>query len=411
MLRSSRATRPPRRSQRPCALAAAGLILIAALGGCGPGSGGAGSAPGGAQAPTVTVATPLVERVVDWDEYTGRLAAIDRVEVRARVSGYLESFHFEEGQLVERGDLLFVVDPRPYQAALDAAIAEQKRAESALDLARLDLARAERLFRSNAVSAEERDTRSAEFQQATAAVEAAVAAVAAARLDVEFTQVRAPISGRVGRRQVTEGNLVTGGTSGATLLTTIVSIDPMHFYFTADESAYLKYQRLDRQGERPSSRTTANPVQLKLLDEDDFVHSGRMDFVDNEVDEATGSIQGRAIFDNPDEILVPGLFGRLRLLGRGPYEALLVPEIAIGADQARRFVFVLGEDDLPERRYIELGRTLGDMRIIADGLGPADRVVVKGVQRVRGGSPVTVETTELAPLDPVVAGRVGGVAR
>ncbi|MEO0421544.1 MAG: efflux RND transporter periplasmic adaptor subunit [Pseudomonadota bacterium] len=382
----------------------AGCSLEDVLGG----PGGSREAP---PPPAVTVATPLVEQIVDWDEYTGRLAAIDRVEVRARVSGYLDSSAFDEGQFVAEGDPLFVVDPRPYQAVLDAAEAERKRAQSALDLARIELDRAERLLRSNAGSAELRDTRSAEFQQATAALEAAVASVASARLDVQFTTVRAPIAGRVGRKLVTEGNLVTGGASGATLLTTIVSLDPVHFYFTADESAYLKYARLAREGKRPSSRTTANPVQLKLADEASFVHEGRMDFVDNEVDQATGTIQGRAIFDNADQLLTPGLFARIRLLGRGPYEALLVPEIAIGADQSRRFVFVLSEDELPERRYIELGRTLGDMRIVASGITPEDRVIVNGVQRVRGNSPVTVENTELAPLDPAVAGRVGSEAR
>ncbi len=398
-----------RHPRRPgLATAAPFCLLLAAA--CAPE--GAGQQQQGGQAPpTVTVATPLVERVVDWDEYTGRLAAIDRVEVRARVSGYLNASGFDEGQFVEAGDVLFVVDPRPYRAALDAAVAEQQRAASALDLARLDLERAERLFRSNAGSAEQRDTASARFQQANAELEAARASVESARLDVEFTEVRAPISGRVGRKLVTEGNLVTGGASGATLLTTIVSLDPIHFYFTGDETAYLKYLRLDRRGERPSSRDAANPVQLKLADEQDFVHEGRMDFVDNEVDQATGTIQGRAIFDNPDLLLTPGLFARIRLLGRGPYEALLVPEIAVGADQSRRFVFVLDDEDVPQRRYVELGRTLGDMRIIASGLDPKDRVIVNGTQRVRGGGPVTVETTELEPLDPVVAGRVGNYAQ
>jgi RND family efflux transporter MFP subunit len=382
------------------------LIALAVAIGCAQPAKEGGAPP----PPAVTVANPLVEQIVDWDEYTGRLAAIDRVEVRARVSGYLNSSQFEEGQFVERGDVLFVVDPRPYQASLEAAIAERKRAESALALANLDLDRAERLFKTNAVSAEQRDTASAEFQQATAALEAARAAVAAARLDVEFTEVRAPIAGRIGRKLVTEGNLVTGGSNASTLLTTIVSLDPVHFYFTADESAYLKYVRLDREGQRESSRTAANPVQLKLADEPDFVHVGRMDFVDNEVDQATGTIQGRAIFDNADQVLTPGLFARIRLLGRGPYEALLVPEIAIGADQSRRFVFVIGEDDLPERRYIEPGRTLGDMRIVAAGLTATDQVIVNGTQRVRGQAPVTITRTELPALDPMVAGRVGGLA-
>ncbi len=383
------------------------LVCAALLTACGPSTPGGGGAP---PPPAVTVANPLVEQIVDWDEYTGRLAAIDRVEVRARVSGYLDSSGFEEGQFLDKGDVLFVVDPRPYRASLEAAEAEQKRAESALELARLELDRAERLLASNAGSAELRDTRSAEFQQASAAVEAAKASVAAARLDVEFTEVRAPIAGRAWRKLVTEGNLVTGGSNASTLLTTIVSLDPIHFYFTADESAYLKYVRLDRQGERESSRTARNPVQLRLYDEEDFPHTGYMDFVDNEVDQSTGTIQGRAIFDNADGVLTPGLFARVRLLGRGPYEALLVPEIAIGADQSRRFVFVVGEEELPERRYIELGRTLGDMRIVASGLTAEDRVIVNGTQRVRGAHPITISTTELPPLDPMVAGRVGGLA-
>jgi RND family efflux transporter MFP subunit len=355
---------------------------------------------GGAQAPAspppaVTVAKPLAKTVTDWDEYTGRLEAVEMVEVRARVSGYLQSVNFKDGAIVNKGDLLFVIDPRPYQAVLNQAKAEVTRNRVRLDLARNNVERAERLFKSRAISAEELDTRTQEQRQALAALEAAKAAVEAAELNVEFTRVTSPIKGRVSRELVTVGNLVSGGSEGSTLLTTIVSLDPIYVYFTADERAYLHYTRLARSGSRPSSRDVENPVKLQLADEKDSEHEGHMDFVDNRVDRATGTMQGRAIFPNPDRLLIPGLFAKVRLLGEGPYQALLIPDEAIGTDQSQKFVFVIDEQNVAKRQTIVPGRTEGRLRIVREGLKGDERIVIDGLQRVRAGSPVTPQEAQI----------------
>jgi RND family efflux transporter MFP subunit len=358
-------------------------------------------------APEVSVARPLVRPITDWDEYTGRLEAVDAVEIRARVTGYLQSRHFDEGALVEKGDLLFVIDPRPYEAVLDQAKAELARAQIRLDLARNDFDRAIRLFDSRAISEEELDARSKNQQEAAAALTAARAAVRSAELDVEFTRVHAPVAGRIGRELTSEGNLVSGGSPQSTLLTTIVSLDPIHVYFTADERAFLRYQRLDQGGERQSSRTAENPVRMQLSDEEGFPHVGHMDFVDNRVDQATGTMQGRAVFPNPDYFLTPGLFARLQLLGRGPYDALLIPDAAIAADQAQRFVFVVDESGKAERRPIDLGPRIGELRVVASGLDANDVVIVNGLQRVRSGVPINgSEVTIAEPVFPV-SGELG----
>ena len=346
--------------------------------------------------PQVTVATPLDKEVTDWDEFTGRLAAVNSVDVRARVSGYLESVNFTEGAIIDKGDLLFVIDPRPYTAVQNEAKAELTRTRVRLELATNDMERAGRLYQSRAISEEELDARTQERREAVAALEAAKANVESTELNVEFTNVTAPIAGRIGRALVTEGNLVSGGNEAASLLTTIVSLDPIHFYFTGNEQDYLRYLRLDRAGGRPSSHDTRNPVRLRLADEGDFVHEGYMDFVDNRIDAATGTVQGRAIFANPDYLLVPGMFARIQLLGEGPYEALLIPDEAIGADQARQFVFVLDADNVAQRRVIETGRLEGGLRIIREGLSRDDRVVINGIQRVRAGSPVDPELVDLS---------------
>jgi multidrug efflux system membrane fusion protein len=352
-------------------------------------------APASPPPPPVTVSKPLAKAVTDWDEYTGRLEAVQTVEVRARVSGYLQSVNFKDGAIVNRGDLLFVIDPRPYEAILNQAKAEVTRNKFRLELARNNVERAERLFKSRAISGEELDTRTQEQRQALASLEAAKAAVEAAELNVEFTRVTAPIKGRVSRELVTEGNLVSGGTEGSTLLTTIVSLDPIYVYFTADERAYLRYARLAQSGARPSSRDVANPVKLQLADEKDAEHEGKMDFVDNRIDTATGTAQGRAIFPNPDRLLIPGLFAKVRLLGEGPYQALLVPDGAIGTDQSQKFVFVIDEQNVARRQTIVPGRMEGSLRIIREGLKGDERIVVDGVQRVRAGSPVTPQETQI----------------
>tara|TARA_R110001592_G_scaffold357416_1_gene660482 strand:+ start:32706 stop:33845 length:1140 start_codon:yes stop_codon:yes gene_type:complete len=357
-----------------------------------------------AEPPSVTVATPIAKNVTDWDEFTGRLAAVDTVEVRARVSGYVESVVFKEGAMVDEGELLYVIDSRPYQAALAEAKAQADRASVQLELASKDQSRVQRLFETHAISEEEFDTKTQEKRAAEATLQAARAAEQAAQLDVEFTRIKAPIPGRISRTHVTEGNLISGGTAGSMLLTTIVSLDPIHFYFTGTERDFLQYLRLDKAGVRSSSRDAQNPVRLKLADEENFVHEGHMDFVDNQIDEATGTMLGRAVFPNPDNLLVPGMFAEIELLGDGPYKALLIPDEAIGADQMHQFVYVVDENNVAQRRVIEPDRLEDGLRVIRKGLTAGDRVVINGIQRVHAGAPVTLKTADVAQLIVTAAG-------
>jgi membrane fusion protein, multidrug efflux system len=383
---------PVRRLARSCAkpvTRAATLATLVAVSAC------SRSSPPPPAPPAVTVAHPLTESITDWDDYTGRVAPVESVDVRARVSGYLQSVQFHEGGAVKEGDLLFVVDPRPYRAVAQAAAAEVTRAKVALELAGNERDRAERLFKSHAISEEEFDARTQTQRGAVAALEAAEASRRRAELDVEFTEVRAPIGGRVGRMNVTRGNLISGGTETSTLLTTIVSLDPVYVYFTGDEREYLKYSRLNLEGSRRSSRDFANPVRIRLADEKEFQREGHMDFVANTLDEASGTIQGRALFENPDGLLTPGLFVDVQLLGRGPYEALLIPDEAIGADQSQAFVYVVGEGNVAERRTVTVGRLEGNLRIVVSGVTAEDRVVINGLPRVRPHSPVTPQLVEL----------------
>ena len=332
------------------------------------------------QPPRVTVSQPVVREIIEWDEYTGRLEAVDSVEVRAQVSGYLQSIHFKEGAIVKKNDLLFIIDPRPYQAELDRREAELKLAQARLELAGTDLARVKKIG-SRAISQEEIDTRASNERVAQATVEQSKAVVQVAKLDVEFTQVRAPIHGRISRELVTEGNLINGGTGG-TLLTTIVSLDPVYCYVEADEQAYLKYTRLAQGGNRPSSREVRNPAYLALADETGFPHKGYMDFVDNRLDPNTGTIRGRAVFPNPDLSLTPGLFARFRLSGSGKYKAILIPDETIGSDQSQRFVMIVNDQNIAEYRTVVLGPVVNGLRIIREGLTSENWVITKGVQRV-----------------------------
>ncbi len=326
--------------------------------------------------PEVTVSKPLQKKIIEWDEYLGRFLSVDRVEVLARVSGYLEEIRFKDGDIVEKGDVLFVIDQRPFRIALD-------RAKARYELAKKDFDRAEDLRKSRAVSQEDFDSRLQEFRVAKADLDQA-------RLDMEFTEVKAAVTGRVSRNLIDEGNMVMGDVFNSTLLTTIVKLDPIHFYFEASEQELLKYIRLDRSGARPGSVKNPNPIYVKLQDEKEFDRVGRMDFVDNEVDTETGTIQGRAIFDNKDKLIYPGMFGRARLIGSGLYEALLVPDEVIGTDQSRKFVMLVNADGKAERRFVELGpvRDSG-LRIIRSGLEPDDVVIINGLQRARPGTPVT----------------------
>jgi len=336
--------------------------------------------------PKVDVVRPIPREVTEWDEYTARLEAVDSVEVRPRVSGYLQSIHFQDGATVKKGDLLFQIDPRPYEATLRHAEADLALAKSRLALAQKNLARATDLIRSHAIAQEEADIRESTVRQAEASVAEAEATVDAAKLDVEFTRVTAPVSGQISRKFVTEGNLITGGVgTQGTLLTTIVSLDPIYVYFEADERSYLKYMRLQQSGERPSSRVYHNPVWVGLADEEGFPREGAMDFVDNQLDRGTGTIVGRALLPNPDLTLTPGLFARLRLPGSDKYEALLLPDDAIGNDQSQKFVFVVNADNTAVYRTVKTGSLVDGLRIIREGLTADDWVIVAGTQRARPG--------------------------
>jgi RND family efflux transporter MFP subunit len=344
--------------------------------------------------PKVTVSQPVLRQVVEWDEFTGRLEAVESVEVRARVSGYLQSVHLTDGAIVKKGALLFVIDPRPYQAELNRTKAALEQAIAQHERTQKDLARVRQLVKSRAVSQEEVDTRGADEREAQESVRAARAAVEAAQLNVEFTQVRAPISGRISREFVTVGNLINGGTADSTLLTRIVSLDPIYCYFDVDERSYLKYSRLWRDGSRSGPREHNIPVNLGLADETGFPHAGQLDFIDNRLDPNTGTMTGRAIFANTDLTLFPGLFARIRLPGSGQYEALMLPDEAIGTDQTQRFAFVVNDQHTVEYRKVTLGPIIGGLRVIRDGLKPADWVIVNGVQRVRAGVQVDPQQQE-----------------
>jgi RND family efflux transporter MFP subunit len=336
-------------------------------------------------------AAPAVERqVVDWDDFTGRLEAVQSVEIRPRVNGYIDSVNFKEGGTVQQGDLLFVIDPRPYRADLDKAEAELTRSNARVDLTRSDVARSEKLLGSQLISREQYDQRVNAAREADAAVASAKAAVESARLNLAYTRVTSPITGRVGQAIVTRGNLVSGGANGSTLLTTVVSLDPIYVSFDGDEQIYLKYLELARRGERPSSRDARNPVQMGLANESDYPYRGEMVFLDNQVDPRTGTIHARASFSNADGFLTPGLFARLRLLGSGAHPAVLVSESAIGTDQDQKFVYVIDNGAVAYRK-VKLGRQFDGLRVITEGVSAGEFVVVNGVQRVRPGVAVNVE--------------------
>jgi RND family efflux transporter MFP subunit len=345
--------------------------------------------------PEVSTIQPVVKEVTEWDDFTGRLEPIKSVEVRARVSGWLDSIHFKDGQVVKAGDLLFVIDPRPYQAEAERTRAELKRTEAQRNLGLQNLQRAEKLLQGSTIAQEQFDTRRNEYDIAAANVLEAQAAAKAAELNLEFTQVKAPIDGRISRRFADEGNLITGGSTQSTLLTTIVPSNPLYATFDADERLVLKYTRLDLSGERRSSREAPNPVRIALADEKEFSHEGTMDFVDNRLDPETGTLRARALIDNSKGLLTPGLFVRVQLKGRGPYSAVLIPDEAIGTDQSKRFVMVVDKEGLAQRRFITTGRLYDGLRSVEEGLTPEDRVIVGGLMRVRPGMPVKVK--EAAP--------------
>ena len=366
---------------RLLALATVGLSLT----GCGGGNGGDGDM---AQMPPagVGVAEVVVKPVVEWDDFTGRIQAVNSVQLQPRITGYIDEVHFDEGAIVDEGDLLFTIDDREYRAVAESSRADVVRAETRVELARQDLARSEKLVDARAVSIEELEQRRGEVKQAEADLKAARATLDAAELNLEFTRITAPISGRVGEALIKSGNLVSPDGS---ILTTLVSIDPIHVVFEGDENIYLKYAAKAAAGERPSSRDAPNPVQVGLASDNDFPFQGEMDFVDNQVDPATGTIQGRALIPNPNGYLIPGLFARVRLLGSAEYEAVLLHEAAVMTDQDRKYVYVVGDDQRAIRRDVVLGRESDGLRVVTEGLEAGERIVVNGVRKIFfSGAPV-----------------------
>ncbi len=387
--------------------------------------------------PVVVVAQPLRQSIVEWDRYTGRLEPVEEVAVRARVSGYLQSLHFIGGQLVKRGDLLAVIDPRPFEAEVagararleeararrkqsDAFMAQAKaqlvQAGSAQRLAASRLANAQDALAANAIAKEQVETRESELAQAVATVEAAEASIASAEADIatsdaaievaaaslaqselslSYTRITASIDGRTGDRLVTRGNLIEGGSPLSTQITSIVALDPIHVYFNVNEQAFLKYVRLAESGQRRSSRDYKNPIYVALVDEQGYPHRGHIDFVDNRIDPQTGAIRARGILRNPAGLLAAGLFATVRLPGSARYEAILIPDSAILANQNNRFVYALAEDKSVQMRPLQLGPVIDGYRVVRSGLTGDERILIEGLQRVRPGSPVTPELREL----------------
>lgn len=349
--------------------------------------------------PTVKIAQPMSQEVTEWDEYTGRIEATNSVDVRARVSGYLEKVNFKAGDRVRKGDLLFQIDPKPFTAQLNYAEAELERAKSRHELAKNDLERSERLFRAKAISEEEHDARSKGLREAVAAVQSAEANVYTARLNLEYSQVRSPIDGRIGRELITVGNVVNGSGAEATVLTFIVSTDPVYVYVDADERSVLKYRRQAQQGGRGSLGEERTPVELAVADEVNFPHHGQLDYESPREDTATGTVTLRGVFANPDGLLSPGFFARMRVRGSAPYPAILLPDRAIGTDQGQRFIWVVNQDNQVEYRKVELGAHIGQSRVITQGLKPEEWVVVEGIQKIKPGAKVNPERITLTGHD------------
>jgi RND family efflux transporter MFP subunit len=340
--------------------------------------------------PQVTIAKPVSKMLADQDEYVGRFVAVESVEVRARVSGYLEAIHFQDGQMVTTGDLLFTIDRRPFQAALAQTQASLEQARATLAFAESDLVRAQGVAIGTVINQQTFDQRTRAKRVAEAAVATQEAVVRQAALDLEFTELRAPISGRIGDRRVSIGNLVTGGTSGNTsLLATIESIDPIRFEFTLDEASYLRYARLCGEGADAANSGLTVPIRLKLIGEPVFSHEGRLDFVDNAIDRSSSTIRARAVFANPNAEFTPGMFARVQMAAAPPTIALLVPEAAIGAEQVRKFVMVVDANNVVRPKYVTLGPVVDGLRVITQGLTPDDNVIINGLMRARAGVKVT----------------------
>jgi membrane fusion protein, multidrug efflux system len=350
-------------------------------------------APGGnPPPPPVTVAKPIVKPIVETDDFTGRFEAVDAVEIRARVSGYLDRIAFIDGSIVKKGDLLFVIDQRPYKATLDQNEATLVSAQARFSFAENDLDRAEQLRKTGNIADQLLDQRRQTCLPTKADLDRADAAVREARLNFEFTEIKAPLGGRIGRKLVSAGNLVN---ANETLLTTIVSLDPIYFYFDIDERSYLAYTRNSRNQGRPSEREGGYDVMITLTDERAPSRKGRLDFLDNRVDQATGTIRGRALVENADLFLTPGLFGRIGIPGSPSYQGVLVPDEAIATDQDRRIVWTVAADGSVAAKTVRPGPRIDGYRVIREGLKGDESIVISGLQRIRPGAKVTPQMTEL----------------
>ncbi len=371
------------------------IALVLAIGACSISDLLAQGAP---PAPRVTVATPIQRKVTQWDEYTGRFEARDQVDVRARVSGFIENIHFKDGQLIKKNDLLFTIDPRPFQLSIEVARAEIARTKAQVALADNELDRAEALTRNQTITVRDLDQRKSNLAVAKAGQQAAEANLKIAALNLEWTQVKAPIDGRISDKRIAAGNLVSGGQTGATLLTTIVSIDPIDFIFEASEADYLRYARMTQDGTRVSGREQGHPVQVRLADETEWKREGSLTFVDNQLNVRSGTIRGRALMNNNDQFLTPGTFGRMRLWS-GEIDALMVPDAVIVSDQTRKVVMVVGPDNKVMPKPVTLGPIVDGLRVIRTGLMPTDRVIINGIASpmVRPGGTVTPQPGEIKP--------------
>ncbi len=384
------------RALRTTALGVVLALTVAVISGCSSEAAETGMPP----PPDVSAATVLVKQISQWDDFSGRVEAVENVDLRPRVSGYIDRVNYEEGQEVRKGDVLFTIDSRSYRAELARAQADLARARSQAELGRSEAARAKKLSELQAISTESYEQRRSAAAEAQANVAAAQAAVDAARLNLEFTQVRAPISGRAGRALVTAGNLVSAGDS-ASVLTTLVSLDKMHVHFDTDERTFLHYAELARKGERPSENGAGVPVQVGLVGEEGFPHTGVVDFLDNQVDPATGTIRARALLDNADRVFTPGLFARVRVLGSGEFKAMLIDDKAVLTDQDRKYVYVVDGKGQAQRKDVQLGRTADGLRIVETGLAAGDKVIVSGVQKVFfPGMPVKAKTVVMGAPEP-----------
>ncbi|MBV1693494.1 MAG: efflux RND transporter periplasmic adaptor subunit [Hyphomicrobiales bacterium] len=363
--------------------------------------GGAAASPAAPQAaPAVTVAKPLQRRVVEWDEYTGRFDAVESVDIRARVSGYLIEVHFRDGQHVDKGALLYTIDPRPFERALEQAKAELAQAQTKAENAVLDVERGRPLVDRKIMSEKVFDDRANALREAQSQVKVADAKVKTAELDLFFTKITSPLSGRISRSSMSTGSWVSAGAaSNAALLTTIVSEDPIHLYFDISENNWIKYRRMIESGQKEGAAQQGSMVEIALPDEKGFPHKGRVDFVDNRLDQATGTMRTRALVDNKAGTFSPGMFARVRVQGSPEYEALMLPEEAVGIDQTNRFVFAVNAEGVVARKPIALGPMVEGLRVIRSGLAADDMVIIKGLQRARPGNKVSPKQEQIRVSD------------